>query len=154
MPITARIPLINPSPTLCLKVALPVPVPGLFDYLPFNDNKALETLIGCRVRVPFGRRTLIGWIAAIGAPVISLDKLKPVISVIDGTSLLTDEALKTLYWTSQYYQAPIGEVFNTAVPALLRDGKPLPECHEYAWQLTPAGTLDWTKRVYAVGFRC
>lgn len=119
-------------------------MPGLFDYLLPDDSKAPETFIGCRVKVPFGPRTLIGWIAAIGVPETAVDKLKPVISVLDGISPLTDEALKTLHWTSQYYQAPLGEVFNTAVPALLRDGKPLPECHEYAWQLTPTGTQDWT----------
>ena len=57
---------IESVPPLCLKVALPVPVPGLFDYrLP--DGPAVEDdWLGCRVSVPFGNRNLVGWVVAVG----------------------------------------------------------------------------------------
>lgn len=146
--------LINLSPKPCLKVALPVPMPGLFDYLPPDDIQVSEHLIGCRVKVPFGTRTLIGWIIAIGMSETALEKLKPAISLLDAGSPLTDEILNTLHWTARYYQAPIGEVFNTAVPGLLREGKALPEHFDNAWQLTPAGTKDWTSlRVKSKAYR-
>ena len=43
------------------KIALPVPLPTLFDYLPPVDGGAVFP--GARVCVPFGRRTLIGILA-------------------------------------------------------------------------------------------
>lgn len=41
-----------------LRVALPVPLPRLFDYLPPADAKPVA--VGQRVRVPFGPRELCG----------------------------------------------------------------------------------------------
>lgn len=54
------------SPDDCLQVALPVPLPRLFDYrapAPVGPSD-----VGRRVRVPFGPRTLVGIVASVGPP--------------------------------------------------------------------------------------
>ena len=52
-----------------LRVALPVPLPQLFDYLP-PDGAAppVPGDVGRRLRVPFGNQERIGVVAGIGLP--------------------------------------------------------------------------------------
>ncbi|MDP3417219.1 hypothetical protein, partial [Falsiroseomonas sp.] len=50
-------------PSNALRVALPVPLPRLFDYAPPARAAIDPGWIGCRVRVPFGRSTAIGVVA-------------------------------------------------------------------------------------------
>ncbi|MCC8446070.1 hypothetical protein, partial [Xanthomonas translucens] len=49
-----------PSPATTLRVALPLPLPQLFDYLPPPGAGAGAGDIGRRLRVPFGNRELSG----------------------------------------------------------------------------------------------
>ena len=130
---------IESSPPLCLKVVLPVPVPSAFDYRLPAGSTGGDDWIGCRVRVPFGTRTLVGWVLALGAPETPKAVLKPVIERLDTRCLLGPEMRDTLHWVSRYYQAPIGEVYSTAVPGLLREGKAPPDGHVPAWQLSAEG---------------
>src|SRR5574343_219602 len=130
------------SAPVCLKVALPVPVPGLFDYLG-GDRHLDRHWIGCRVRVPFGNRSLVGWVADIGPAETADGNLKAIADRLDPSPLLAGEALASLQWTARYYQAPLGEVIAAAVPALLREGKPMPDLSVPAWRLTDAGTTGW-----------
>lgn len=51
-----------------LQVALPLPLPQLFDYRAPPGTPATPDLPGRRVRVPFGPRELVGVVAAIGPP--------------------------------------------------------------------------------------
>ena len=60
----ARLPAMS-APESVLRVALPVPLPRLFDYRPPATGTAV---VGGRVRVPFGSRSLVGVVAAIGEP--------------------------------------------------------------------------------------
>jgi len=128
-----------PKPLHCLKVALPLPLPGLFDYVPKDDIAVDQDWIGCRVQVPFGTRELVGWVSAIGVTETLPEALKPILQRLDRTPVMTAELLQTLRWTAHYYQAPLGEVLSTAVPALLREGKAPPDVCVYAWQLTAEG---------------
>lgn len=128
-----------PKPPCCLKVALPLPLPGLFDYVPEDGSTVDQDWIGCRVRVPFGARELVGWVSAIGVTETLPEALKPILQRLDRAPVMTAELLQTLRWTAQYYQAPLGEVLSTAVPALLREGKAPPDVCVYAWQLTTEG---------------
>lgn len=55
--------MLSPIPTL--QVALPVPLPRLFDYLsPEGDGPAVA--VGCRLKVPFGNRELVGVVVGHG----------------------------------------------------------------------------------------
>jgi primosomal protein N' (replication factor Y) len=125
------------------QVALPLPLPQPFDYLPCEggatgDAATSRDVIGARVRVPFGNRELVGVVAG-SAPVEAADALRPVAAVLDPEPLFHGELAASLHWLAGYLHAPLGEVFATAMPASLRRGEPLPDTHAWAWQLTEAG---------------
>ena len=122
-----------------LKVALPLPLPRLFDYLPAAGAAADPADIGRRVRVPFGNRVLCGLVAGVGvADAAFADALKPV-EWLEPEPLLAGELLASLRWLARYLHAPLGEVLATALPAALRRGEPLPDTHAWGWCLTEAG---------------
>ena len=125
-----------------LRLALPVPLPRLFDYLPPSGTVADEGWIGCRVRVPFGRGDgeQVGVVVGL-APVTAETPLKPALERLDATALLSGELFESLRWVAAYYHAPLGDVLATALPAALRGGQPLPETGRYGWRPTAAGQL-------------
>ncbi|AKC86955.1 primosomal protein N' [Pseudoxanthomonas suwonensis] len=130
----------GPGPDIpaCLQVALPVPLPRLFDYLPPESERATPALVGHRVRVPFGNRELVGVVAGIGPPGTDAG-LRRASALPDAEPLFAGELLDSLRWLARYTHAPLGEVFATALPAPLRAGEPLPDTHAWAWTLTEAG---------------
>jgi primosomal protein N' (replication factor Y) len=122
-----------------LRVALPVPLPTLFDYLPPEGSQPGPDWVGRRVRVPFGRGERIGLVLEVGAAEAATAALRAASAVLDAEPLLGEELLHTLSFCTRYYHAPVGEVFATALPGLLREGQALPETTEAGWRLTPAG---------------
>ncbi|MEO7478472.1 MAG: DEAD/DEAH box helicase family protein, partial [Lysobacteraceae bacterium] len=127
-----------------LSVVLPLPLPRHFDYLPPISHVGDASLIGCRVRVPFGNREMVGFIDEVGvpdadAPALAERELKRALALLDHEPLLHGELLATLRWAARYYHAPLGEVIATALPTALRRGDPLPETCAYGWLLTEAG---------------
>ncbi|WP_159252322.1 primosomal protein N' [Xanthomonas phaseoli] len=128
-----------PSTVATLRVALPVPLPQLFDYLPPTDAPLTDPArVGCRVRVPFGPRELVGVVVEIGQ-LPAADGLRPALAWCDQAPLLVDELARSLYWLARYTHAPLGEAQASALPAPLRRGEPLADTHAWAWQLTEAG---------------
>jgi len=110
--------------TSILRVALPVPLPKLFDYREGDTPAA----VGSRVRVPFGRNERVGIVAArTDATEFDEERLKPVTAVVDEVPLLDGELLATLRWASRYYQHPLGEVLFGAIPIRLRAARALPQ---------------------------
>jgi primosomal protein N' (replication factor Y) len=128
-----------PSNPPVLRVALPLPLPRLFDYLaPACDGP--EPTIGARVRVPFGPRELVGVVVALPAAAdADAPGLKPALAVLDDPPLFAGELLESLHWLARYTHSPPGEVFATALPGPLRHGEPLPDTRSWGWQLTGAG---------------
>lgn len=126
-----------PAPPV-LRIALPVPLPQLFDYAPPGGSTARSGDIGRRVRVPFGPRELIGIVAGVGAPE-GAGALREALAWLDDAPLLHGELAASLRWLARYTHAPLGEVLATALPAELRRGEPLPDTHAWAWRLTAAG---------------
>ena len=122
-----------------LRVALPLPLARLFDYLPPAGMAATPGLVGQRVRVPFGQRELVGVVAEVGPAEAGAGDLRPVLSLPDADPLLHGELLESLRWLARYIHAPLGEVLATALPAALRRGEPLPDTHVRGWRLTDAG---------------
>ncbi len=130
---------------LVLRVALPVPVPRLFDYRPPHTGAIGLGDIGRRVQVPFGSRSLVGVVAEIGTPERDHDALRVAEAWLDAEPVLQGELLASLRWLARYTHAPLGEVLATALPAALRRGEPMPITHAWAWQLTPDGLAARTK---------
>ena len=132
----------DPDPVL--RVALPLPLPRLFDYAGASGQVPQADSVGCRVRVPFGSRELVGVVAGTGAAEsggagLPIGSLRAASAVLDETPLLHGELLDSLRWLARYTHAPLGEVLATALPAALRRGEPLPDTHAWAWQLTETG---------------
>ncbi len=123
---------------IVLRVALPLPRPGLFDYLPLAPSD-LVNAIGVRVRVPFGSRQLVGLVAEVGTAESDPARLRSIIERIDSTPLLAGEWLASIRRAARYYHAPLGELLATALPVSLRKGDPLPPTPRLLWQLTEAG---------------
>src|SRR5204862_140891 len=65
---------------------------------------------GARVRVPFGRRRLVGVIVA-SAETSELPpaRLKPILEVLESRPVLDREALELLGWAAHYYHHPMGD---------------------------------------------
>ncbi len=113
---------------IVLHVAVPLPLRQSFDYLPPAGANLTGFRPGCRIMAPFGRRKLVGFLLETAdRSRISRDQLKPAAAVIDSLPLFSRDLFELLRWSADYYHHPIGEVLATAVPALLRQGKPLYE---------------------------
>jgi len=108
------------SPQVVLRVALPVPLRQLFDYLP--SDITIVPKPGMRVEVPFRRRKMVGVIVEIDDKSdLPLEKLASVVTFPDGEhTVLTDETLRLLKWCWRYYKHAPGEVVFNALPPLLR----------------------------------
>ena len=106
-----------PKQPAVVQVAVPRPLRRLFDYAADAPVPA-----GARVRVPFGRASVIG--VVVGGQDASEHRLKPVQSVLDDEPLLTPDLLALAKWLGRYYHHPIGDVFATMLPAKARRGAP------------------------------
>jgi primosomal protein N' (replication factor Y) len=101
--------------------------------------------------VPFGHGRRVGILIDVGSDSpLPWDRLKPAIAVLDPEPLLTGELLDTLRWTAQYYQHPLGEVLQTALPVGLRSARLAPPAGERAWARVALGT-DATATVTTTG---
>ncbi|MGL6260577.1 primosomal protein N' [Vibrio sp. WXL210] len=121
-------------PTIA-RVSLPVPLDRSFDYeIPAH----LFPVIGGRVSVPFGPKTLIGIVTAFASE-SEFDKLKPIKAVLDSEPLWPDSLYQLLVWCSQYYQYPLGDTFANAMPAALKKGKPAQVTAIVEWHLSEEG---------------
>jgi primosomal protein N' (replication factor Y) len=129
----------NVKKTSILRVAVPTPLRQTFDYLVPNDCMEWP-LPGCRVRVPFQHRELVGIVLEIpSTPGIPLHKLKQAIELIDTVPAIPPDILELCLWAADYYHHPVGDVLDTALPVLLRQGKPVELATESYWILTAAG---------------
>ncbi|MBK0026433.1 primosomal protein N' [Stenotrophomonas sp. S48] len=126
-----------------LQVALPVPLPRLFDYLA-PDGQAPADARGCRLKVPFGNRELVGMVAGLGQTE-DTQGLRQALAWVDPEPLLQGELWHSLQWLARYTHAPLGEVVSTALPGPLRHGEPLPDTHHWGWQLTDDGRTQRDK---------
>jgi primosomal protein N' (replication factor Y) len=75
----------------------------------------MEPVVGARVLVPFRQQRMSGIVIELHdrAPQV---KTKKVIEVLDLAPVLDEQLLKLGRWISDYYLAPIGEVFRTMLP--------------------------------------
>ena len=122
------------------RIAIPTPLRRHFDYLLPVNFQAKLPLAGVRIRVPFGRQTLVGILLEIVHETdVPLNKMKPVIEILDDTPVFNDELLQLLNWCTQYYHHPIGEVMQNALPVKLRQGAPTQIKGIRRWQLTAEG---------------
>ncbi len=121
-----------------LRVALPVPLRKLFDYLPPKDGHV--PLPGVRLLVPFGRRQLVGVLIESGdGTEVGHHKLRRVIRQLDEQPILDQPLMSLVRWVADYYHCPHGEAMSTALPRALRSPRDaVPEACR-GWRLTANG---------------
>ncbi len=105
--------------TLYIDIILPLPLDSLFTYS-VPDGMEASVAAGKRVLVPFGKsKIMVGLVVKRheGKPEFSV---KDIEQVIDPEPVVTANQLKLWQWVAGYYMAPIGDVFNAALPAGLK----------------------------------
>lgn len=101
------------------EVILPLAVQGTFTYL-VPEEMQCDISRGSRVYVPFGPRKLYTGIVADLHTNTPKFKVKPIASLLDGTSILRHPQLKFWQWIADYYLCTLGEVYRAAVPTGLK----------------------------------
>lgn len=126
-----------------LRLALPSPLRRLFDYLPPKGIETEKLPQGIRVKVPFGRRILIGiLIEVVTQTDIVSDKLKHAIEIIDDQPVLSPSILSLCQWVAQYYIHSLGDTLSWAMPSLLKQGKYPNDQIETFWCISQLTDLD------------
>jgi primosomal protein N' (replication factor Y) len=82
-----------------------------------------QVVPGIRVKVPLGRgnRPIIGYCVDVSMVQQHPDSLKAVQSIEDREPLCSNHLLKLMKWMSDYYLAPLGQVFEAVVPVGVRE---------------------------------
>jgi primosomal protein N' (replication factor Y) len=93
-------------------VALPVPLDTAFSY---RVPDGMEPAVGGRVLVPFRQQRMSGIVVDLHdrKPAV---QTKNVVSVLDPAPVLDAQLMRLGKWISDYYLAPLGEVFRTMLP--------------------------------------
>ena len=131
-----------PGESLIFRVAIPVPIYRLFDYLAPDDVELVNIKPGVRLEVPFGKGKKIAFLLEIAHhSELDTSKLKQVLRILDHKPLLSSKDLRLLQWASGYYHHPLGEVLSVAFPAALRQGKSVVVQTEKRYVLTDLGKV-------------
>jgi primosomal protein N' (replication factor Y) (superfamily II helicase) len=102
------------NPVYC-NVALPVPLRMTFTYaVPEELRDQAQT--GCRVLVPFRKKSLIGVITEWVERPPADTKIREINKVVDFIPTLTPKLIELGRWIAGYYLAPVGEVFRGMLP--------------------------------------
>ncbi|MDE2665641.1 MAG: primosomal protein N' [Acidobacteriota bacterium] len=102
-----------------LEVSLPLPITRHFYYrLPEAPSKPMQP--GQRVLVPLGNRKVTGYVLK-AHPRLPSDfpqtvELKPVLEVLDDSSLISPGLFELSRWVADYYFASLGEVLKACLP--------------------------------------
>jgi primosomal protein N' (replication factor Y) len=98
-------------PEFC-DVALPVPLDMAFTYRVPADA---APVVGGRVLVPFRQKRMTGIVVELHDRKPSV-ATKSILSVLDSAPVVEEQLLRLARWISNYYLAPLGEVFRTMLP--------------------------------------
>ncbi len=135
---TDRVNLAGDSEARIARVALPVPLNRLFDYLAAPGSSVPAP--GTRVIVPFGHSQRVGIVVERTChSLLPEARLKPIQRVLDSAPILNTELLSSTLWAAQYWLAPPGEALATALPQALRQARPLPLRGQASYRLSESG---------------
>lgn len=106
----------------CISVAVFCPLDIAFTYL-WPQHLGPRPQPGCRVRVPFGRKSVIGLTLGDADAPPNTSKLKEVEALVDQRPLWDEATWKTWLWMADYYHHPIGDALATTLPSALAKGE-------------------------------
>ena len=127
---------------MIVRVTVDAAVDRLFDY-EVPETLRARMVPGSRVRVPFGPRTVTGYVVAVvvdgtdgahgtdgkhgadgrdllGVPLAPARALKRVLSIVGEHPFLTEPLLKLLQWLADYYCSSLEAAIRSALPAPVR----------------------------------
>lgn len=109
-----------------LEVAVPLGVDGLYTYaMPASwivENQPPKELVGCRVRVTFGKRKqYVGLVMEVHNQRRSYP-VKEVLELLDPSPVWGKHGHNLWTWMQGYYLCSAGTLMGTALPALMRVG--------------------------------
>ena len=113
--------MIAPSPHW-IDVALQTPAhSGIGDLLTYRSAQALQA--GQLVRVPLGRREVLGVVWNVGQPAPDMDPqaVRDVAGVLEGLPALDLQWRQLMAFAAHYYQRSLGEMALSALPPQLRE---------------------------------
>jgi primosomal protein N' (replication factor Y) len=98
-------------------VALPLPIHRTFSYV-VPDTFQPFVAPGLRVGVPFGSRSLVGFVVEVEDG--EGEGLKPVSDLIDCFPLIDEACLALCRWSARYYLAPLGLALKYAPSSAIK----------------------------------
>lgn len=105
--------------TTYVDVIVPLPLEGTFTYSVPHDL-ADRVRFGVRVAVTFGASKVHTAIVVRAHQDKPAFNVKDIVDVIDDQPMLLEQQYKLWQWLSAYYMAPLGDVYNAALPAGLK----------------------------------
>ena len=100
-------------------VIVPLPLEGTFTYS-VPHNLAERVRFGVRVAVTFGASKVHTAIVVRVHQDRPAFNVKDIVDVIDDQPMLLEQQYQLWQWLSAYYMAPLGDVYNAALPAGLK----------------------------------
>ncbi|HZL20882.1 MAG TPA: primosomal protein N' [Polyangia bacterium] len=97
-----------------LEVAVALPVSGTFTYR--DPRPEVVAPVGAQVVVPFGTRTVTGFVIGPATPGGAGAAAKDILEVVAGEPAFDSAMIGFGRWVADYYQAPLGEVLRAALP--------------------------------------
>ncbi len=97
------------------QVVFPLPFRNEFTYkIPADLLDSVA--VGVRVVVPFGRRTLTGFVVGTSETTNVKEKIKNITDVLDRQPIFDAHSIKFYKWVSDYYLSSLGEALRNSVP--------------------------------------
>jgi primosomal protein N' (replication factor Y) len=123
------------------QIGIDSPLRRLFDYR--IPDSMIQLRPGCRVVVPFGKRSLVGIVVKlIDTPSIDASRLKTIQTALDDDAIFDAESFSLIRWAARYYQFPLGSALFNALPPGLRKSKHDEDSAsiEFRWHTTNASS--------------
>ncbi|QIQ41728.1 MAG: primosomal protein N' [Buchnera aphidicola (Microlophium carnosum)] len=122
---------------IIVKVVLPLPIRQYFKY--FMPD-FMYPVIGGRILVPFNSKCIIGIVVAFYKKNdISKLNFKYVKALIDTKSLYTNIILDLINWINKHCHCPIGNLFFSILPKILRSSHVIKNKYICQWSITKKG---------------
>ena len=99
------------------EVAVQLPVYGTYHYQVPAEHKE-QVVPGLRVLVPFANREVSGLVVATGDQLpAAVERVLTISTLLETQPSMSPELISLCQWIASYYEAPLGEVVRTALPA-------------------------------------
>ena len=100
-------------------VILPLPLDGVFTYV-VPDTLTSQVRFGVRVVVPLGRsKTYTALVVRVHRDQPNFE-VRDILGVLDDKEMLLERQYRLWQWISDYYMAPLGDIFKAALPSGLK----------------------------------